>query len=102
MIIFNTTYHVEMATVDDFVTYVRNQFVPAATRSEELTHPRLTRILSHEDEGGVSFALQFQVTDPMKLDDWYDEIGDELNEEFVANFGEKVVGFSTLMEVIDL
>lgn len=102
MIIFNTTYHVDNLILNDFIVYLRSEFIPQATKSGELTHPRLTRILSHGEEEGSNFALQFEVTDPEKLDDWYDETGDQLNEEMVGRFGERVVGFSTLMEVIDL
>lgn len=102
MIIFNTTYHVDNLVLDDFIKFLRNEFIPAATASKELSEPRLTRVLAQEPQEGSSFALQFEVEELEKLDDWYDQIGDNLNEDLVAKFGSQVVGFSTLLEVIDL
>lgn len=101
MIIFNTTYHVDNLVLDEFISFLRNEFIPEATNGGEMIHPRLAKILSHQEEG-TSLALQFEVAAPEKLDDWYDQAGDDLNERMVARFGSKVVGFSTLMEEIEL
>ena len=102
MIIFNTTYHVEEQILDEFLNYLKTEFVPAAIESQELKAPRMTRVLSQEQTNGHSFALQFEINELDGLDDWYNQTGEALNEEMISRFGEKVVGFSTLMEVVEL
>lgn len=102
MIIFNTTYHVENIILDDFIQYLKNEFIPTATSDKEFSNPRLTRVMTQEVQEGSSFALQFEITELEKLDDWYDQVGDSLNEDMIARFGSQVVGFSTLLEVIEL
>ncbi|MEG1186354.1 MAG: DUF4286 family protein [Bacteroidales bacterium] len=102
MIIFNTTYHVDDRVLDDFIKYLRNEFVPNAVQDKEMRNPRLTRVMTQEPQEGSSLALQFEIAELDKLDDWYDQIGDALNEDMVAKFGAQVVGFSTLMEMIEL
>ncbi|MGL4293878.1 MAG: DUF4286 family protein [Bacteroidales bacterium] len=102
MIIFNTTYHVDNLVLDEFLSYLKNEFIPQAIAAKELNNPRLTRVMTQEPQEGSSLALQFEIADLEKLDEWYDETGDRLNEDLVARFGSQVVGFSTLMEVIDL
>lgn len=102
MIIFNTTYHVDDRVLADFITYLREEFVPKAIQDKEMTNPRLTRVMTHEPQEGSSLALQFEIRELEKLDEWYEEIGDSLNEDMIARFGSQVVGFSTLMELIEL
>ena len=57
-------------------------------------------ILSHRDVG-TSFSLQWEVEDSTKLHRWHIEQGAKLNEELVKLFKDKVVGFPTLMEVME-
>lgn len=104
MIIFNTTYHVENLIADDFIKFLREEYIPAAVAGKGLSNPRLSRVLVQQDaEGeGLNFALQFDVADFDQLDEWYEECGDELNENMVASFGGQIVGFSTLMEALAL
>ena len=101
MIIFNTTYHVENSVLNEFIEFLKSDFIPAAETGSEMTHARLVKILSHQEEG-TSLALQFDVAIPEKLDDWYEATGDALNEKLQSRFGQKVLGFSTLMEEIAL
>ena len=105
MIIFNTTYHVEQACVEEFISFLGKEFVPAATADGEMRSPRLTEVMADLPEGeveGQSLALQFEVADLDRLDAWYASIGSALNETLIARFGSRVIGFSTLMKVIDL
>ena len=60
----------------------------------------ICKILSHRDEG-VSFSLQWEVENSTILHRWHIEQGSKLNEELVKLFKDKVVGFPTLMEVME-
>jgi hypothetical protein len=105
MIIFNTTYHVEISAVEEFIDYLKREFVPAATADGEMKSPRLTEVLADLPEGeveGQSLALQFEVTDVDRLDEWYNRVGSDLNDDLVARFDARVIGFTTLLRVIDL
>lgn len=101
MIIFNTTYHVDNSVLDDFIQFLTTEFIPVATSDKELSNPRLTKVMTQEVQEGSSIALQFEIADLDKLDDWYEQVGDSLNNDLVTRFGSQVVGFSTLLEVIE-
>lgn len=99
MIIFNTTYHVDDSLKNKFLDYIKTEYIPRAISSGILSQPRLAEILSQEEKPqGTNYALQFNVSDIKNLNRWYSESGLKLNDDFVAQFGEKVVGFSTLMK----
>lgn len=101
MLIYNTTYQVNFDDARNFVIWVHQAYIPKATEDGTLQKARLTRILSHRDEDSECFSLQFEVEDSARLHEWYSRTGATLNDELLKVFKEKVVGFPTLMEVID-
>ncbi|MBR6197598.1 MAG: DUF4286 family protein [Bacteroidaceae bacterium] len=100
MIIYNTTFQVEAQDAQNFVIFLHEVYVPAATESGELKNPRLTRILSHKDEASECFSLQFELESSATLHKWHTATGAKLNDELVKTFKDKVVGFPTLMEEV--
>jgi hypothetical protein len=100
MLVFNTTYRVLNADARNFVIWVHQRFIPAATEDGVLVNARLTRILTHNEEESECFALQFDVEDSTVLHRWYTRVGDGLRKEMQKMFDERVTEFSTLMEII--
>ena len=100
MLIFNTTYHVEEDQEKYFLIWMQEYYLPEVEKKGMLHAPRIARVLSHREEGSSCFTVQFEVEDSAKLHRWHREQGVLLNEELKKVFGEKVIGFPTLMEVI--
>lgn len=101
MLIFNTTYQVDMNDARDFVIFIHEQYLPATLQQGELKNGRLSRILSHKDPDSECFAVQFEVEDTAALHRWHVKVGQQLEADIVKMFNERVVGFSTIMEVIE-
>lgn len=101
MLIYNTTYQTELADARHFVIWLNECYIPEAERAGLLRHPRLTRILSHKEPDSECFSLQWEVDDSTALHRWHVGHGMRLNEEMGRVFKGRVVGFSTLMEVIN-
>lgn len=103
MIVFNTTYHVAKAQTDRFLEWVKSEYVPAVLCGGELSSPRLMLVLIDDEENeGNSYSLQFNVKNQETLSRWYHECGAVFNERQKRLFGEDVLAFSTLLEVVDL
>lgn len=102
MIIYNTTFHVMNEVRADFLNWVRTVYVPQATDNRMLFVPMLTKIIGSEQDGGESYALQFRVQSNETLEAWKQEVGVALTQQLVKRYGNKVVGFTTLMEKLDL
>lgn len=101
MIIFNTTYHVEDEVHSDYLTFIRDSFIPKALESGFLMEARLARIVPQYNEPGTSYSLQFRVKNSDTLQFWLNESGDLLNKALVDKFGNKVLSFVTLLEEMD-
>lgn len=101
MIVFNTTFHVEEVIQDDFIEYMLQVFIPMSTKSGMLTSPRLARVFGRDEDEGLSFAMEFQVTDIVVMEKWKSEESGSVFTPLMERFKDKMIGFSTLMQTID-
>lgn len=102
MIIFNTTYHADNARKDEFIDWLKESYIPTIVEHGLLREPQLTRIFADNEDEGTSLSLQFKSPDTESLERWHEECGEALLAEMQKRFGDQVLGFSTLLEVIDL
>ena len=102
MIIYNTTFHTHTSTEQDFLKWLREEYIPAAVRDGRLSEPRLTLVLNAEESDGRNYSLQFRADGLDALRDWYAEVGDDLLAALPSRFGDKVAGFTTLLEEVGL
>lgn len=55
MLIYNTTFHVEMGDARNFVIWLNEFYIPEVEKSGELRNPRILRILSHKEQDSDAF-----------------------------------------------
>ncbi len=104
MIVYNTTFHMNDADVDEFLDWLRHYYVPSALSGGIVTNPQLHRIMGHRglDDGGVSYALQVQAPSLGDLQRWHLATGKQLMQGMMSRFGTRVVAFATMMEKIEI
>ena len=102
MVTINTTFHVDEEIKHDFIDYMRSIYIAGAVSDTKLSNARLCRIHAQAVEGGISYSVQFTFNSLDDLDNWDKNKGLELNEALIKKFEDKVAGFSTLLEEIEL
>lgn len=102
MIIYNTTFHIAKESLKEALQYLKEEYIPKATASGFLHTPGLLRVMHTEEEEGYSYSVQFRVKNVDTLNFWLKKEGMLLHKRLVSRFGERVAGFSTLLEEIDL
>ncbi len=102
MIIFNTTFHVEDDVLNDYIGFMKETYIVRAAGSGFLHEPRFARIHAQHEESGSSYSLQFKVKNVDTLNHWFSTEGQILQDELTTRFGDKAVGFVTLLEEIEL
>ncbi len=83
MLVYNTTFHVELDDARNFVIWLNECYIPEAEKSGELKNPRILRILSHKEQDSECFSLQWEVEDSAALHRWHTACGAKLNEEMM-------------------
>lgn len=102
MIIFNTTFHVEDDVCDKYIRFMKEYYIVKAANSGFLHEPRFARIHAQHEESGSSYSLQFKVKNLDTLNHWYAAEGEALQKEITTHFGNRALGFVTILEEIDL
>ncbi len=102
MIIFNTTFHVEDEVCEDYIRFMKDIYIRQAASGGFLHQPRFARIHAQHEENGTSYSLQFKVKNIDTLNHWFATEGQILQKRLTETFGNKAVGFVTLLEEIDI
>ena len=85
----------------EFIDWMKQEFLPRATEKGLVGNPKLMRLMGH-NEGGACLALQLQSDSLRHLQQWNQEVGKALHQAIIERFGDKVAGFTTFMEEIEL
>ena len=102
MLIVNTTYHVSETIEEEWKEWVCKEYVPLVIAPDILVRPRFHRLLVENEPGSQSYALQFEVKDLNTLESWFQNHAEKMKRTQSEKFQEKVLGFTTVMEVIDI
>lgn len=102
MVTLNTTFHVEEEVHLDFLAYLKQTYISEAKTEKLMSNARLCKVHSHTVEKGHSYSVQFTFNNLDDLESWDKTTGKKLNEELLQQFTDKISGFSTLLEEIDL
>lgn len=100
MVVYNITFHIDKDILEDTLTYIKKSYIPQAVASGFLWQPCLLRVMQTPQDEGVSYAVQFHVKNIDTLNYWMEKKGKEINQAITNRFGNKIVGFTTLLEEI--
>lgn len=100
MLIVNTTYQVEDAFREEWIQWVKTEYIPLVVQTGLMTNPRFSHLLIENETGTQSYALQFEVEDLGTLEHWFEQHGKPMQNTMSNRFQEHALGFTTLMETL--
>ncbi len=101
MYIINFTFLVSDAAAGKWLQWLRSEHIPGMVATGLIHTPQLTRVLSQEQDGGVSYAVQYKSDNIANLNQWHQEHAQLMQSECRSLFGEEVLFFSTVLEVLN-
>ena len=101
MLIYNTTFHLVDEVEDNFIIWLKEVHIPEVQKQAVLRNPRICKILSHTEPGESTYALQWEVDSAAELHRWQMDQGSFAKDQVLKIFKEKVLGFETLMRVVE-
>lgn len=103
MFIYNTSFHVDSERMmSQFLTYMRDVYLPAIKQGGLMTNVRFVRLLTDIGDNLIGYSVMGEVADMQKLKKWKLEVGREADASFHKEFGDKVLTFSTTMKEVEL
>lgn len=101
MTLLNTTFHVHKSVDALFIKWVREIYLPIANESGLFSNPLFTRIMMQVDPEATSYAVQLQASSHTEAEAWHDSMGTQLKDALAREVGERVLHFTTYMEIIE-
>lgn len=103
--LINTTFAIDSSIRQDFLDWLRCSFVPRAVEHGG-TSVVASRVIGqmldgpHDDEA-EAYACQFQMASRDDAAQWVEYLSASLMPECHAAWGERILPFTTFMEIID-
>ncbi len=100
MYIYNTTFLVSHNKYADWYIWLREKLIPRMLQ-HDFTKPQVAKVhAEHAEEEGTSISVQFHVSSKAQIEKWQDTHGQRLQKEMSIRFGQEVLFFSTVLEIL--
>ena len=99
MIIYNVTSNIHESVHDQWLQWMQHTHIPEMIATGKFTKARLVKVLLDE-EGSVTYSVQFYTDCKANLEKYYDEDADRLRQQTKEKFGDKVNSFRTELQII--
>lgn len=98
--ILNTSFHMESPIAEAFIKWAKNDYIKAALECEHFSNPVIARIMTETEPGVTGYAVHLETDDLEAASRWHDAEASELKGVLSRRFGQRIVFFSTFMEVV--
>jgi hypothetical protein len=96
--LYNVTIGIDKELESEWLTWMKEYYLPKAMESGAFTEHKIYKVLTHEDEGSVSYSVQYFSDEIEKIVHYLNNDGKALVEELRARYKEKHVVFNTLLQ----
>jgi len=96
--LYNVTIGVDKEIEQDWLLWMRNYYLPKAMSSGAFVDHKIYKVLTHEDEGSVSYSVQYFSDAIEKIVFYLNNDGKVLVEELRSKFKDRHVVFNTLLQ----
>lgn len=101
MIILNTTFVIHAPLECEFLQWVRQVYLPSAYAAGVFGSPTVARVLTRIEPDTESIAVQLTAADQKEAARWHDETASLLRDDLHARWGDRMMFFTTFMEVLE-
>jgi hypothetical protein len=100
MVLYNITLSVDEAIHEEWLSWMQDVHIPDVMDTGCFTENRICRILGHDEEGGVSFSVQYLCPDMETYDRYQRDFAPVLQKDHSDRYGGRFAAFRTVLDVI--
>jgi len=100
MIIYNVTISVEESITSDWLAWMQHEHIPEVMGCGIFTKAQINRVITHSDSDNT-FAIAYTCLTMEELHQYQLKFSVGLQKKHIARYGDKVVAFRTIMEMIE-
>ena len=99
MIIYNVTCNVEKEIIQDWIQWMIEIHIPDVMQAGFFLEANINKVISSNDAGNT-YAIAYSCESMKKLHEYQIKFSAELQKKHMERYGEKVVAFRTILELI--
>ena len=100
MYIYNVTINIDESVHQEWLTWMETH-IPEVLNTGRFLSAKLTQVLVDEEMGGVTYSVQYTAATREDLDDYYEFDADNLRNDGIKKFADKMIAFRTELKVIN-
>ncbi len=100
MYIYNITTKVDSTIHEVWVEWMNKTHIPEIMLTGCFTHFQFVRILELDDTEGPTYAVQYRAESKAAYNLYIEKFAAKLRNDVYATWGNKVISFRTLMQVV--
>jgi hypothetical protein len=101
MIVYNVTVKVEHTIAPGWLTWLREEHIPAIINTGCFTHAAIFHLWEADDEEGVTYAVQYHAKDEASYHLYIEKFSGEMRKKAIDKWGHQTIAFRTVMRVVN-
>ena len=101
MILYNTTFCLDVNSVDEWRTWMSVYFLPLIRRSGYFEDYKIMRLVQEDQAGVINYCCQLYAKTLNDYQLFIIENENKIGENIQSTFGEKCLPFSTMLEIME-
>jgi len=99
MYIYNVTINVTEEAHDEWVKWMKDEYIPDMLSTGKFSKALMTRVLVQEEMGGITYSVQYTTESKEMLNRYYEEDADSLRKKS-TKFKDQFVAFRTELQIV--
>lgn len=100
MILYNVTIGIDKEIETEWVTWMKTTHIPDVLGTGIFLHHKFYKVLSHDDEGSVSYCIQYFTPTIEEFNRYLKDFAPTFVEQHRARFKDRHIAFRTLLEEV--
>lgn len=101
MLIYNVTLKVDHRIHEPWLQWMQTEHIPDVMKTGCFEKYQVLRLLDIDDTEGPTYAVQYYAISNAQYNRYLELHAPRLRKEVVQKWGEQLIAFRTLMEVVD-
>ena len=102
MIVYNVTCHMAHDMADEWLSWMQQVHIPEVMETGCFSGHKVMKILTNvEDDEGINYSVQYNADSMGDYERYRSEFAPALQQKTRDRYGEKVLAFRTLLEVVE-
>lgn len=99
--IYNITFSIDESIHEKWRKWMHEKHIPDMIHTGKFLSAKMAKVLIEEEMGGITYSVQFLTDSKGTLQKYYKEDEPQLRQEGLMLFADKMLTFTTELEVIN-